>query len=157
MRKRTFRPVRTTKTYHNLCIRAFWSESSLSTWRHIASLTIQNAPRRDSDQTAWIHKLILILAGSTSEGYVFWRYAHLIFYLFRRQISDDICRLLFYFDKLSLGKTLIYKVDRLNVKQRRSRWDGSLSCLIWIYAVCKSLLLSSVAVKELNNVNVFRL
>ena len=40
-------------------------------------------------------------------------------------------------------------VERLNVKQRRSRWDGSLSRLIWIYAVCKSLLLSPVAVKEL--------
>ena len=37
----------------------------------------------------------------------------------------------------------------LNVKQGRSRWDGSLSRLIWIYAVCKSLSLSPVAVKEL--------
>ena len=55
----------------------------------------------------------------------------------------------FYFNKLSLGKTFICKTDRLNVKQRRSRWDGSLSRLIWIYAVCKSLLLSPVAVKEL--------
>ena len=55
----------------------------------------------------------------------------------------------FYFNKLSFGKTFICKVKRLNVKQRRSRWDGSLSHLIWIYAVCKSLLLSSMAVKEL--------
>ena len=56
----------------------------------------------------------------------------------------------FYFHKLWLGKTFICKVERLNVKQHRSRWDGSLSRLIWIYAVCKSLLLSPVAVKELN-------
>ena len=55
-----------------------------------------------------------------------------------RQISDDICRLLFYFNKLSFGKTFICKVEGLNVKQRRSRWDGSLSRLIWIYVVCKS-------------------
>ena len=55
----------------------------------------------------------------------------------------------FYLNKLSFGKTFICKVERLNVKQRRSRWDGSMSRLIWIYAVCKSLLLSPVAVKEL--------
>ena len=79
---------------------------------------------------------------------------------FRRQISDDICRLFFffffsffycfffYFNKLLFWKTFICKVERLNVKQRRSRWDGSLSRLIWIYAVCKSLSLC-LAVKEL--------
>ena len=44
----------------------------------------------------------------------------------------------YYFNKLSFGKTFICKVERLNVKQRRSRWDGSLSRLFWIYAVCKS-------------------
>ena len=41
--------------------------------------------------------------------------------LFRCQISDDICCLLFYFNKLSLGKAFICKVEGLNVKQRRSR------------------------------------
>ena len=61
-----------------------------------------------------------------------------------------ICRLLFYFNKLSLGKTFICEVQRLNVKQRRFRQDGSVSSLIWIYAVCKSLFLSCVAMKELN-------
>ena len=30
-----------------------------------------------------------------------------------------------FFNKLSLGKKFIRKVERLNVKQRRSRWDGS--------------------------------
>ena len=55
----------------------------------------------------------------------------------------------FYFNKLSLGKKYICKVDRLNIKQRRSRWDGSMSRLIWIYVVCKSLLLSPVAMKKL--------
>ena len=45
--------------------------------------------------------------------------------LFRCQISDDICRLLFFFNKLLLEKKFIRKVERLNGKQRRSRWDGS--------------------------------
>ena len=43
-------------------------------------------------------------------------------YLFRRQISDDmnfvVC---FFLNKLPLGKKFICKVDRLNVKQCRSR------------------------------------
>ena len=56
----------------------------------------------------------------------------------------------FYFSKLSF----IGKVERLIVKQHRSRWDGSLSRLIWIYAVCKSLLLSPVGVKELSYIYV---
>ena len=55
----------------------------------------------------------------------------------------------FYFNKLPLRKAIICKVERLNIKQRKSRWDGSTSRLIWIYAVCKSLWLSPVAVKEL--------
>ena len=42
------------------------------------------------------------------------------------QISDAICRLLFYINKLSLGKKFIRKFERLNVKQRRSRLDSSL-------------------------------
>ena len=64
---------------------------------------------------------------------------------FRRHLSA-----FFYFNKLSLGKTFICKVERLNVKQRRFRWDGSMSRLIWIYVVCKSQSWSPVAVKELN-------
>ena len=43
------------------------------------------------------------------------------FLTLRCQISDDICRLLFFFNKLSLEKKFIRKVERLNVKQRRSR------------------------------------
>ena len=70
---------------------------------------------------------------------------------FRRHLSSAFFFFFFVFNfvKLSPGKTFICKVERLNVKQRRSRWDGSMSRLIWIYAVCKSLLWSPVAVKEL--------
>ena len=41
VRKRTFWNVRPTKTQISLRIRAVWSESSLSTWRNVASLAIQ--------------------------------------------------------------------------------------------------------------------
>ena len=53
---------------------------------------------------------------------------------FRRQISDDICRLFFFFNKLSLEKQFIPKVERLNVKQRRSRWDGSSGSMLFAKA-----------------------
>ena len=54
--------------------------------------------------------------------------------IFRCQISDDFCHLFFYcvcvcvcvfFNELSLGKKIIYKIERLTVKQRRSRLDSS--------------------------------
>ena len=80
------------------------------------------------------------------------RYAKVLLTLsapnFRRHLSSAF---FFNFNKLSLGKTFIYKVDRLDVKQQRSR----LSRLIWIYSVCKSLSLSPVAVKELRKANAF--
>ena len=40
---------------------------------------------------------------------------------FRRHLSSA-----FFLNKLMLGKKFIRKAERLNVKQRRSRWDGSL-------------------------------
>ena len=66
---------------------------------------------------------------------------------FRQHLSSAFS---FYFNKLSFGKMSICKVERLNVKQRRSRWDGSLNRLIWIYAVCKSLLLSPPTKKPIS-------
>ena len=63
----------------------------------------------------------------------------------RRHLSSAC----FYLNKLSFGKTFKCKVERLNVKQRRFR----LSRLIWIYTVCKSILLSPVAVKELKKLH----
>ena len=69
------------------------------------------------------------------------------------QTTFVIC--IFYCNKLSFGKTFICKVERLNVKQHRSRWDGSLSRLIWICAVCKNPLTLPVAVKELNDMSSF--
>ena len=63
--KRTFWHVRQKKTQISLRIRAVWSEFSLSIWRDFASLTIQNAPSEESDQTAQTRRLIWILAGRT--------------------------------------------------------------------------------------------
>ena len=62
-RKCTFWHVHPTKTQIRLRIRAVWSESSLSAWRKIASLAIQNAPSDDSDQTVRMRRLIWIFAG----------------------------------------------------------------------------------------------
>ena len=43
------------------------------------------------------------------------------------QLTFVVCFFFFFFfNKLSPGKKFICKVERLNVKQRRSRWDGSL-------------------------------
>ena len=54
------------------------------------------------------------------------------------QTSFVVC-FVFFFNKLSIGKKVIYKADKLNVIMNR---------LIWIYVICKSLLLSPTAVKE---------
>ena len=64
-RKRIFWHVCPTMTQISLRIRAVWLESSLSAWRHFASLTIQNATSEDSDQTARMRRLIWIFAGRT--------------------------------------------------------------------------------------------
>ena len=65
----------------------------------------------------------------------------------RRQISDDICRLLFFLSKLSLENKFIRKVERLMSNSVDPNETAHMSRLIWTYVVCKSLLLSPAAVK----------
>ena len=65
VRKRTFWHVRPKKTQISLCNCAVWSEFPLSTRRHFAPLAIQNAHNEDSNQTAWMRRLIWIFAGRT--------------------------------------------------------------------------------------------
>ena len=51
---------------------------------------------------------------------------------FRRHLSSAFFFFFFFFfffNELSLRKKFICKVERLNVKQHRSRWDGSLSAV----------------------------
>ena len=66
-----------------------------------------------------INRLISILFSYQSRNFI--KLNKSKHYLFWCQISDDICRLLFVFNKLSLEKKFISKVERLNVKERRSR------------------------------------
>ena len=69
------------------------------------------------------------------------------------QMTFVIC---FFFNKLSIGKKFICKVERLNVKQRRSRWNGSL----WT-ASSRSMLFAKVIIikcssERVNYINVLR-
>ena len=65
--RRTTKPakwlVRPVKTQLSLGIRPVWSESSLSAWRKLGSLTTHWAHSEDSDRT--MRRLIWIFAGST--------------------------------------------------------------------------------------------
>ena len=56
----------------------------------------------------------------------------------------------FLFQQISLEKKFIRKVERLNIKQRRYRWDGSYEPSHLDLCCLQILLLSPVAVKELN-------
>ena len=66
VRKRTFWHVRPTKTLIRLRIRAVWLESSLSAWKSLASVPIENAASEYSGQTARMRRLIWIITGRTS-------------------------------------------------------------------------------------------
>ena len=68
---------------------------------------------------------------------------------FRRHLSSAFFFFFFFF-KLSLKKTFMSKVERLNSNSVDPDETAHMSRLIWIYAVYKSLLLSPMAVKELN-------
>ena len=54
------------------------------------------------------------------------------------------CHLLFFFNSLSLEKKFIRKVE---IRELSNTVDPDMNRLIWICAVCKSLLLSPVVVK----------
>ena len=78
VKKRTFWPMRPTKTLSSLRIRAGWSESSLSACRNFASLAIQNAFRADFDQSVshyqadpnihWAHMSEVIFSDLTAQS-----------------------------------------------------------------------------------------
>ena len=60
--------MRPVKTQIRLGIRPFWSESSLSAWRNLGTLTAQWVDSEDADQTGWMPKLIRVFAGHTGSG-----------------------------------------------------------------------------------------
>ena len=65
VKKHTSYFIRTTMMQISLRIRADWSKSSLSSWRHITSLTKQNAPKKDYNQTTRTRMLVSIFAVRT--------------------------------------------------------------------------------------------
>ena len=91
--KCTFWHVRSMKTQISLRMRTTWSEFSLSAWRNVASLAIQNAPGEDSDQTA----RIWIFAGRTclKKHFATLRLIHFLYHQHYRfqfhQLSFDFC------------------------------------------------------------------
>ena len=112
----------------------------------------------DSDQTARLRRLIRVFTGHTCSfvGNAVLKQLSVILATIKNKTNNInsfsakfqatfvVC-----FFILTNYRLYICKVERLTVQQGRSRWDGSLSRLIWIYAVCKSQLLSPVAVKEI--------
>ena len=70
--------------------------------------------------------------------------------LFRCRISDDICLLLCFSNKLTTRNKFICKVARLLMSNSIDPDETAYyEPLISVYAVCKSLLSSPMAVKEL--------
>ena len=63
MTKPTKWPVHSAKTQISLDIRPVWSESSLSAWRSIGSLTTDWVHSKDSDQSGRMPRLIWVFAG----------------------------------------------------------------------------------------------
>ena len=98
MTKPTKWHVRPAKTQISLGIHPVWSESSLSTHWVAKDPSFLHTDSEDSDQTG--RKLSLRWAQMP-----FWWLCHEAAQIikFRRQISDDICRLLCFFNKLSIG------------------------------------------------------
>ena len=68
--KKTVQPA---KTQISMVIRPVWSESSLSAWRKLESLTTHWAHSEDSDQTGRMPRLIWVFAGRTVTLLVFSR------------------------------------------------------------------------------------
>ena len=86
------------KTQISLGICPVWSESSLSAWRKLGSLTTHWAHYKDSDQTGQMPKLICVFAGCTCHfvGFVTRRlkcqiFAYQLLYLvFEHGLHDDL-------------------------------------------------------------------
>ena len=110
--KRTFWHVHPTKTQISLRIREVWWKSSLSAWRTLTSLAIQNASSVDSGTTVRMHRLVWIFARRICPRVRFltlrlnqlsWCYLTFSVPNFRRHLSTA-----FFLNKLSLGKKFIF-------------------------------------------------
>ena len=86
--------------------------------KHFASLAIQNAPRAESDQTAQSHVTLRWTHMSKGMFSGFGDHSNLFLHSF-----GSIFQITFvvrFLNKLSIGKKFVCKLERLNVKQRRS-------------------------------------
>ena len=96
MRKGAFWHVRPSKTQISLRVRSVWLESSLSAWRTIAPLAVQNAPSEGSDQTAQMRRLIWIFAERTYSkvrifaGHIYSKVRFLTLRLISISVSENI-------------------------------------------------------------------
>ena len=73
VRKQTIGHVRLAKIQISLRIRAVWSESSLGKFWIAKGAKFLHADNEDSDQTAWMHKLIWVFVGRTCQKVRFLR------------------------------------------------------------------------------------
>ena len=67
----------------SLGICPIWSESSLSAWIKLGSLSTNWVHSEDSDQTGWMPRLIWVFAGRTDHfvGFVMWQFKYHLFQL----------------------------------------------------------------------------
>ena len=87
------------------------------------------------------HLYFLNLTAPSLQGYSWCRFHNwkeILVSSFGAKFQTKFVLCIFIFNKLSLGKTFICKVERLNVKQRRSWWDGSMSLQKPIIIACGS-------------------
>ena len=101
--------LRPAKPQISLGIRPVWSESSLSAWGKIGSLTTQWAHSKDSDQTGWISRLTWVFARRT---------CHFVDFVIRRLIwgyTQEVQWIEIYSKSLSL-KTQTLKLDRTDTQ-----------------------------------------
>ena len=98
------------KTQISLGFRPVWSESRLSTWRHLGSLATQWAHSEDSDQTGRMPRLIWVFAGRTD---------HIVGFVVRRLISYLCC--------LTEWGSIKEVCTRLPREVKGSRGEGSVS------------------------------
>ena len=125
VRRRSLWHVRPTKSHIILCICAAWSETSLSAWRHFASLAIQNAHSEDSDQTAQMRRLIWIFAGRTCPEIRFLtlrlKWLCMLIYHFGVRITSYLSFILIFFSEFV---DLYFKVFRYLERFEYENWNA---------------------------------
>ena len=100
------------KTQISLGIRPVWSESSLSAWRSIASLSTYRSHSEDSDLTAWLRRLIWVLDERTCRcvGFVLRRFIWIDSFISTHFISFNV-KIVFSSNQLLKHRFLCWHID----------------------------------------------